>query len=135
MLISIIIVALIGFIISMYTFFIEQRLKQEPDYKPACDINDRISCTKPIKSEYANLFYFSNAVLGMVYYLMVALLAYLNMGTLLVIATIGGCVASLVLASILFFKIESLCVLCISLYVINITLLILALPFARGLYA
>lgn len=123
----ILILAALGFGISLYTYLLEKKIEREPDYKPACDINDRISCTKPIKSEYANIFYFSNALVGMVYYALIVVLGLLGVSKLLLIATIGGCLVSAILAYFLYFKIKSLCLLCTSLYIINIALLILAL--------
>lgn len=123
----IIILAVIGFCISLYTYHLEQKIKVNPDFKPACDISDTISCTKPIKSEYANLFYVSNAFMGIVYYVIIAALAYFHAHTLLLIAAAGGVLVSLVLAYFLYFKIKSLCLLCTSLYIVNILILIFAL--------
>jgi hypothetical protein len=90
MIISIFVVALVGFGISLYTYLLEEKIKRVPDYKPVCDISDRISCTKPMKSPYATLFYFSNAIVGMVFYALVALLALLEMHKLLIILIIAG---------------------------------------------
>ena len=127
MMMTIFFLALIGFGISLYTYQLEQKLKKEPEYKPSCDINDRISCTKPIKSAYGNIFYFSNALMGMIYYLLVAALALLDASQLILIAAICGCLVSAVLAYFLYFKIKSLCILCTSLYIINILILLLSL--------
>lgn len=123
----IIIVAIIGFCISLYTYLLEKKVKENPDFKPACDLSDRVSCTKPMFSPYANLFYFSNAFVGMLYYVLVVILALLHLHTLLVIATIGGCIVSCILGYLLYFKIKSLCILCTSMYIINLILLALAL--------
>jgi vitamin-K-epoxide reductase (warfarin-sensitive) len=127
LIIIILILALIGFCISLYTYNLEQKVKANPDYKPACDISDNISCTKPIKSEYANLFYVSNALVGIVYYVLIAALAYFHAYTLLLIAAVAGVLVSLVLAYLLYFKIRSLCLLCTSLYIINILILVFTL--------
>ena len=127
MMMTILLLALIGFGISLYTYQLEQKIKKEPEYKPSCDINDRISCTKPMKSNYSNIFYFSNALIGMIYYLLVAALALLDIPYLVLIAAIGACLASAVLAYLLYFKIKSLCILCTSLYIINILILLISL--------
>lgn len=129
MLTSILILAAIGFCISIYTYLLELRIKKQPDYKPACDLSDRVSCTKPMKSEYSSIFYFSNAVVGAAYYLMIIALALLQMHSLLIFATVAGCLVSAVLAYLLYFRIKSLCLLCTALYVINILLLLLALRY------
>jgi len=124
---AIFILAFIGFCISFYAYFVETKIKKEPEYKPACDINDRISCSKPILSEYGNIFYFSNGLMGMIYYLIVAALAFFDASQLVLIAAIGGCLASAVLAYILYFKIKSLCIVCMSLYIVNILILLFSL--------
>jgi vitamin-K-epoxide reductase (warfarin-sensitive) len=127
MLVTILILAIIGFGISLYTYQLEQKVAQEPDYNPSCDINDRISCTKAIKSEYGNLFYFSNALIGMIFYVAVAIAALFDAQFIVLLLAIGGCLVSVVLAYLLYFKIKSLCVLCTSLYIINALLLLLSM--------
>ena len=123
MILSIFILALIGFCIALYDYIVEQKIKKTPDYKPACDLSDRISCSKPIKSEYGNLFLISNALVGMLFYALIAVLAWFNASMLLLITAIAGCLFSVFLAYILFFKIKSLCLVCISLYFINVLIL------------
>ncbi len=122
-----VVLAGIGFGISLYMYLLEQKVKNEPTYKPVCDIDDRISCTKAMKSKYANIFYFSNALTGMGYYLVVGILALFSASHLLLIATIAGCICSAVLAYFLIFKVKSLCILCTTLYIVNILLLIFAI--------
>jgi vitamin-K-epoxide reductase (warfarin-sensitive) len=129
MLIRILVLAAVGFCISVYTYFLEKKIKEQPNYKPVCDLSDRISCSKPMKSPYASIFYFSNAVVGIAYYLMIIVLALLQMHSLLLFATAAGCIFSAFLAYLLYFKIKSLCLLCTTLYVINILLLILAIRY------
>lgn len=119
-------VAIVGFCISFYTYLLEKKVKENPTFKPVCDLSDRISCTKPMFSPYANLFYFSNAFVGMMFYVFVAILALFHAHTLLFVATLGGCLVSLVFAYLLYFKIKTLCLLCTSMYIINILLLVLS---------
>ena len=126
MIFSILCVAALGFVISLYAFWLEQKVKHEPDYKAACDISQRMSCTAPIKSPYARIFYFSNAGIGMAYYALVALLAWLSLPQPLLIVTMAGVAGSIALAYVLYGKIKTVCLVCTSLYLINIVLLILA---------
>jgi vitamin-K-epoxide reductase (warfarin-sensitive) len=119
--------AAVGFCISLYTYLLEKKVKAAPDYKGFCDLSDTISCTKPMKTQYANLFYYSNAFIGMVFYLVVILLAYFKATSLLILATTAACAFSALLAYFLYFKIKSFCLLCTSLYIINILLLLLSL--------
>jgi len=121
---SCVILAVLGFLISLYTYRTEEKIKTDPSFKPFCDISDRISCSKVVTSPYAKLFLVSNSVAGMAYYVFVAVVAALRYNHLLLAATIGGCAVSAVLAYILFAKIRTVCVLCISLYLVNVALLV-----------
>lgn len=122
--IYIIILAAIGFCLSLYAYYLEYKLKNDEQFKAACDINDRISCTRPLLSPYANFFYVSNALLGMIFYAVIALASFLGLQTLLLILAIGGVIASLILAYLLYFEIKSFCLVCTSLYVVNILILL-----------
>lgn len=124
---SILLLAVLGFVISFYTYTLEKKIKETPDYKPACDLSDRISCSRPIKSEYANLLSFSNAIAGMIFYVFIAILAALHTPKLLLIAAIGGAIVSCFLAYLVYFKIKSFCLVCTSIYIVNFLILVLAL--------
>lgn len=117
--VSVIGVAAVGFCISLYMYLVEQKVKQDPSYKPFCDLSDRVSCTKPMKSDYGNLLFVSNTLIGMIYYALVAGLASVHASSLLLAATVGGCLVSCYLAYLLLVKIKSVCLLCVSLYVVN----------------
>lgn len=127
MMIWFIVLSIIGFSISLYTYIVEQKIKSASSYKPVCDISDKISCSKVMKSQYSNIFFFSNAVIGMAFYILVAVLAFLHATKLLLIAAICACLVSCVLAYLLYFKIKSFCILCTSLYIVNFLLLILSI--------
>ena len=115
----IVILALIGFVLSAYSYHLEQKLKTDEQFKAACDINDRVSCTKPMLSPYSHFFYFSNSVLGMIYYALIAVLALLGFSRLLLLFAAAGALVSCVLAYLLYFEIKSFCMICTSLYIVN----------------
>ena len=98
MITSVIILAVIGFCISVYAYIVEQKIKKNADYKPACDLSDRISCSKVIQSPYASLFSLSNAQAGVIYYILVAILALFRLKTVLIVVTLGGVLVSAILA-------------------------------------
>ncbi len=131
MILSIFVLALIGFGISLYAYFVEGKIKKDADYKPACDLSERISCSKPLKSEYANLFWVSNTLAGMLFYAFVGVLALLDATTFILIAGIAACVLSLFLGYILYFKIKSFCLVCTSLYIVNALILIFAFSYFK----
>ncbi len=117
------ILAIIGFFVSLYAYYIEKKIAKDPTYKPMCDLSDRISCSKPIVSPWGKIIIFSNALIGMIFYVVVLLFYFLNYTPLLFYSALIAVGASLVLAYILFFKIKTLCLLCCCIYVINILLL------------
>ena len=124
MMFMILILGTLGFGISLYAYITEQKVKLNPAYKPVCDLSDRISCSKPMKSPYATIFFLSNAVVALFFYMLIVILALLNATKLIMIAATVSCIVSCGLAYLLFFKIKSLCILCTSLYIINFLLLI-----------
>ncbi len=127
MILLIILLSFIGFCVSLYAYSISQNLKKDPSYKPACNISDRISCTKPIESPYGNLLGFSNSYLGLVYYpLMILLALFGNNASLMVLAT-GSLLFTIYLAYILFTKIKSLCLICLTIYAVNISIFLVCL--------
>lgn len=120
-------VATIGFFISLYTYIVEKRVASIEEYKAACDISDYISCTRPMLSRYSHIFYFSNALIGMAYYITVTILAFFQLYTLLGILSLTASIITIFLAYLLYFKIQSLCILCTSVYIINFIILGLVL--------
>ncbi len=125
LLISMSLVAGLGFVVSLYTYFIERKIAQNTHYKAACDLSDVVSCSKPIKSPYGKLFGISNALLGLAYYAFVFILVLLQSKIVLYIAALVAFLFSLYLAWLLYFRIRAFCILCTSTYVINLILLIL----------
>ncbi len=121
-----IVLAVAGICISMYGFSIEQKLKINPEYKPMCDISDRASCTKPIKSPMGKLFGISNTIVGILFYSVMAFFAWIGWYQLVFIGAIGACLISLYLAYILFFRIKTFCLICIVTYAINGALLVVS---------
>jgi vitamin-K-epoxide reductase (warfarin-sensitive) len=134
MVIVLVILALLGFAVCLYAYVTEERLKINPNYKAACDISEMVSCTKPMKSAYASLFYVSNAVVGVLFYLVIAILAFIDQINLVFFAVSLSCIATLFLAYILYFKIRSLCLICTSTYIINISMFLYTfhLLYTRG---
>jgi vitamin-K-epoxide reductase (warfarin-sensitive) len=119
--------AAIGFALSLYAYLVDKKLKADPTYTPACDISDNISCSKVATSPYANLLSVPNAVIGMFFYALVMLFAWFGYEQLLMVAVIAGALISLYLAYLLYFKIKSLCLVCIATYIVNGALLVCVL--------
>ena len=127
MILSIALVAAVGFALSLYGYFVERKIMENPSYKPACDLSDRISCSKPILSQYGKLFFVSNTLVGMAFYGLVFVLALLGMAYPIFILACVSLGATFVLAYILYFKVGSFCLVCNAIYVVNIVLFVLSL--------
>lgn len=119
-------IALLGFCLTFYAYWVDRKLLQNSNYKPVCDISEKVSCSKPFASPYSQLLGFSNTIIGIVFYTSMFWLAITGFNKLLFIAAVGSAIASVYLAYILFAKVKSLCLICISIYIVNILLLIAA---------
>jgi vitamin-K-epoxide reductase (warfarin-sensitive) len=122
MMIIVIILAFIGLAISVYGITVERKLQHDNQYKAACDISNSISCTRPFLSSYAKMFGVSNIWMATLYYCAIIILALLNLKSIILVTTCAGVALSMIFAYILYFKIKSLCLICTSLYLINIAL-------------
>lgn len=125
MLTDVAIVSLAGLFLSVYAGYVERKLKKNEAYKAACDLSDRVSCTRTFASPYATLFGISNAYLGVLFYSGMLVLALGGYTTLAFIGAVGSIAASLLFAYILYVKIKTFCLVCTSIYVVNILLLVL----------
>lgn len=122
---ALILLATAGFSLSFYMFVIERKIKQNPAYKPACNLSDRVSCTKALESAYARPLGVSNAFLGLLFYpLLIALM--LTYPAYVYYASLAACCVSFFLALILYFRIKTFCLVCSALYVVNALLLIVS---------
>jgi uncharacterized membrane protein len=124
MMMTVIIIATIGLVISAYGITVERKLQQDAQYKAACDISDAISCTRPFLSPYGKILGISNIWASALYYCAMIALAMLNLNTITLMLACAGVAVTIGFAYILYFKIRSLCLICTSLYVVNIALAI-----------
>lgn len=118
------IIALIGLAISIYGIKVESNLKENAQYKASCDLSDTISCSKPMLSQYNAMFGISNIWVSALYYCAIIASTFINLPMLTLILASLGVAVSIVFAYILYFKIRSLCLICTSLYIVNIALMV-----------
>ena len=119
---TVIIIATIGLVISAYGITVEHQLQQDAEYKAACDISDAISCTRPFLSPYGKMLGISNIWASALYYCAMIMIAIMSLPTIALILAYAGVAVTIVFAYILYFKIRSLCLICTSLYAVNIAL-------------
>ncbi|KRZ80654.1 Vitamin K epoxide reductase complex subunit 1-like protein 1, partial [Trichinella papuae] len=132
----------VSLIISIYALFLETIKEAKPSYVPFCDVSETISCSKALMSRWSRGFgivgtllgekhflNLRNPVYGIFFYITLILLKITKKRRwtkkvifyLVVVSNIG----SLYLAYLLYAVIYSLCLVCISIYVVNFCLLIL----------
>ena len=126
----ILILAFIGYLLSAYAFYIEKRKEKEERYKAVCDIGEHASCTKAFTSAYGKMFGISNSIYGMLFYVLVFILALLNFGSYIFYLSVLSFLETLYLAYILYFKLKNFCLICHGIYLINILLLVFSWKFA-----
>ena len=124
MLIGIIIVGAAGLAVCLYGRYIESKTLGDHAYKAACDISDRVSCTKTFMSPWGKMLGISNLLVGIIFYLGIIALGLFNQVQLAFLGAVAACCVSMYLAYILYTKIKTFCLLCSSIYLINIILLL-----------
>ncbi len=122
------IIAGLGLLVSFYAFRTELKVKLNKKYKAFCDRNNRISCSKTLSSKYGNLFGIPNSLAGIFFYASLLVLAFLNITNYIFYLSIIAFLISILLAYLSFFKVKTICPVCISIYIINTTLLIVSYP-------
>jgi len=123
--IAILIVAAIGFILSAYSLYIEKRKEMSESYKAVCDFNDRFSCTKTFTSEYGKMFGIRNSLSGIGYYIVIFGLVWFGFTNYAFYISILSILYTIYLAYAAYFKLKSYCVICHSIYLVNIILIVM----------
>jgi vitamin-K-epoxide reductase (warfarin-sensitive) len=124
MILSLIILALAGLSIALYGYIEEKRARADVQYHAMCDLSDRISCSKVFLSPYGSLLGMSNALVGAFYYAFVLIATLLGFVDFIFYSAIAAIIVSCYLAYLLIVKIKAYCVVCTSLYLINIGILV-----------
>ncbi len=120
----IIILSIIGLLLSIYAVHVEKSKERIKNYKPICDVSNKISCTKVFSSEYSHILGIKNSILGIFFYASIIILSILNLNWIILSLLILAVLSSILLAY-LQYKLKLFCIICISVYIINFLLLIL----------
>lgn len=119
----IIIVAVFGFLFSLYSFYVEKQIEKNKKYKAVCDISDTMSCSAAAKSDYSKLGGIANSVKGLVYYPLFALLALFGHTAIVFYLSLASIVMTFYLIYVSYFKLKNYCIICSGIYLVNILLL------------
>jgi vitamin-K-epoxide reductase (warfarin-sensitive) len=114
----------LGILLSGYAIYVKLQSGKK-GYKPFCDLSQNVSCTKAFTSEYGKLLLIDNALLGLLYYILLLLLSFTS--TPLYPITIAGAIGSLILAYLSYVQMKNFCLICTATYLINFLLLIVTI--------
>lgn len=129
--------AAIGFIVSAYLTYASHRLHSDANFKSLCALNDLFDCDRVVSSPYGSLSGIPLAWFGAWFYAFLAVVALcarrpaaaLGLRSpallLLLLSTFAG-VLSVALAAVSLFILGSVCLLCATLYAVNICLVLAA---------
>jgi len=118
------VIAIIGLFISFYAKYVENRKKNNFDYRPFCDFSNTISCSAVLTSKYNKILKFQNTALGVLFYLIIIVFILVQKDVFIFIASILAALFSFYLAYIQFFKLRKLCFVCTLSHIINLSLVI-----------
>ena len=123
---KILIISLIGFLLSCYALIVEIKLKNKK-YKAFCDFTEKMSCSKAFSSSYGRIALLPNSLYGIFFYLLILYLAYFNYLNYILYLSILSFIGSILLAYVSYFKLKNFCLVCTSIYIVNILLLIVSI--------
>lgn len=121
------ILALVGLFLSIYTVMVERRARKEKNYRPVCDIQKHVSCTKAFASKYGSHLGVSNGFFGAMFYLAIIVLISIDLYFWAFCLAIVSVIGSLYLGYVLFFRLKDICIVCTSIYIVNIVIAIILL--------
>lgn len=119
-----------GILVTLYAIRVERQ-----SGNAMCDINDRMSCSRVLKSPYARMMKMAfnlkenhplnvpNTYYGLLFYIAITAYDFVYVPyqeTLLLLASLLSLVACVGLAYILYFKLNDFCIVCVTTYFINI---------------
>lgn len=143
-----------AFGLSGFALYVKYQKDQDPDYKAACDIQEGVMCSTVMQTEYSKGFglvekitgskdhplNIPNTVYGLLMYGSLGLAFVVGPHNRLLVALQFYCILAANLMSVylfyvLQFVLKNICVICYSLYVVNILLLLNLYCIRKGLLA
>ncbi len=134
---SVTFLCLVGISLSLYAFYVETRKINDPSYQAACDLSERMSCSRVLTSRWGRGFgllptdsalNIPDSLFGLIYYCLSLVLnqSYrsISIARVRVLLSILTNLGSIYLGYILYFVLHDVCVVCCGMYVVNFILLI-----------
>lgn len=137
------VVAVIGLAISIWIAIVHGRLTADANYTSFCNVSASVNCDVVLTSRYATLAGVAVSTWAILYYLAVVGLTIgiavtdrarsrHRLATATLAAALWGVVFSIYMAVIAFGVLHTVCVMCTGLYLVNITLFLVAWRLRRG---
>ena len=134
---SVTILCLVGISLSLYAFYVETRATGDRSYRAACDISERMSCSRVLTSRWGRGFgllpedsplNIPDSLVGLIYYCLSIILnrshTSKTIARLRVIFSVMTIFGSMYLGYILYFVLQDVCVVCCGMYLVNFLLFI-----------
>jgi len=118
--------ALIGILLSLYTIYLFRKVSKDQNATAVCDINNRFSCTEVAKSPDAKIFGIPNGVFGIGFYILIALLWFLQFFFYAKILAILGLIMTFYFIYKLY-KLHKICIVCCGIYIVNLGIFIITI--------
>jgi vitamin-K-epoxide reductase (warfarin-sensitive) len=120
---AIYLISLAGMLLSIYAAYVERKVSQDRNYRALCDISSKMSCSKTFTSGYGKMFLgISNGIIGIIFYAAIITLTYLGHMQIIFYLAAVSVLCSIYLAYALSFKVKTACIVCYSIYIINLVL-------------
>lgn len=109
-----------GFLLSAYAVYVHYRSSKDSNYKSACDLSDKTSCSDTFTSEYGSHFGIPNGYYGMGFYILMIILINFDHTEWVFYLSVTSLIVSCYLAYLLITKVKRVCLDCIAIYIVNI---------------
>ncbi|MBI5072623.1 hypothetical protein HZA99_02295 [Candidatus Woesearchaeota archaeon] len=116
------ILLIIGFLLSLYSFYIDKKVEKSKKFKAVCDVTDHMSCSDAARSDYAAVGGIRNSIKGMLFYPLLALLTSLGFASYVFFLASASLLMTLYLVYASYFKLKNYCVVCTLIYLVNIAI-------------
>lgn len=126
---------IVGILICIYALHVEHSKESNKEYRALCDISEYMSCSNVLTSKYGRglglpinsygnaIFTQRNPIYGLFYYTLMFLLSCLKSRIMMKLSILLSCISvlgSIYLCYILFFILRDICLVCLSIYAVNI---------------
>ncbi|CAH1802308.1 unnamed protein product [Owenia fusiformis] len=130
---------ILGIILSIYAYYVEFNKERDPMFRAMCDYNGYVSCSKVFTSRWGRGFGLleyvvdkdhwlnqPNSIFGLTFYVFQIMLGENHTVSGSIVQLVFSCIAnlgSIYLGCILYFILQDFCIICVSTYIVNATLL------------